>query len=214
MNPIDLSGVPLQAGGKAQEMSPIVAWGLGALPGSSQSTSATGFTDANLWKDTDVTPTNLGASPTNSDMFNRFFKVVRRSNLTLPIGGQHKHVVNLSPNRLFKQSEMAESSTFANVSVFTLIVHQGVPVVGCNTGGIPLVTTSSSQLSFVQTLRYKWTFTQDAQVNTYVANYLPSSAREYQSIQPSLVKVNDVTNIATITPTAIQYVSLPSECTR
>lgn len=213
----DLSGNQLgtNIGQGNQYMDPSTAWYLGMQ---NQRNTASGFATAPGFNSSEYPdPSNLGATPYMSKLFKDFFKVVRKSNVSLPIGGQHKHYVDLKPNAIVDQDFMSQNAIYRGLSFFTLIVVSGVPVVGCppNVDTDAPVSTSSVSLSVLQNIKYKYTWTEDTRENIYRANFITTVPTEYQSIQPSLVKVDNAnTTLQTVSPTSVQFVSLPSECTR
>lgn len=214
---LDLSGNLEQAGGYNLVMTPIVAWQNGYL---NEFRDSTGFKDAyTLNSNID----NLGAVPTSSELFRRYYKIVRRTALSLPIGGQHKHVVDLKSNYIINNNLFSQNGLFQGLSYTTLMVVSGVPVVGCPGEGqfAAPVLTSQTSVSCVQAVKYKWTWTADQQVNTYNANYMPQSSVGAQSIQPAFTKVYDADSSFAKIPagngggaTTYLYTDLPSECTR
>lgn len=207
--------------GASSDFNPLIAWAQsvdGSLGQASEALNATGFKDALFYNSTDVEYQNLGATPYNSKLFQRYFKVVRKTNLSLPIGGQHKHIVDLKSNYLVDNFELGQSSALAGLTMFTMIVASGVPVVACPPVGSanPDVSVSATSLSVVQTLKYKYAWTQDTSPSTYVASYVQQVNTGMTSVQPAMVKVYDAGNSTAtyIDNSAPQYVNLPSECTR
>lgn len=202
-------------------LDPGYAWFLGMA---NEKTTATGYESAALTEPPGYQ--NLGSTPYQSKLFKDYFKVVRKTNVSLPIGGTHKHYVDLKPNFVFDNDIMAQNNVYAGTSFFTMIVASGVPVVKCpgNTGpDYPLAnfkgdaTTSAVSLSIIQQVRYKWTWVEDGRENIYFANYINTgNPAGGQTIQPAMVKISDADQVDTqtggLTGTAMTW--LPSECTR
>lgn len=221
--PLDMSGNIVYFGGKFGQstnlLDPGVAWVLGMK---NQSYSATGFQNDGSTYEL-PSPENLGATPYQSKLFKDYFKVVRKTNVSLPIGGQHKHFVDLKPNVVIDNDMMTQNNAFKGLSFFTLIVASGVPVVKCPDLN-PLdvlrnpfgdATTSAVSVSVIQQIKYKWTWVQDARENIYRANYINNqNVAAAQSIQPAMTKINyaDIPILQTTSDGVL--VDLPSECTR
>lgn len=207
----DLSG---NVGGGSQTLDPSVAWATGS---ENQGNMATGFPLTWDTKASSVNPSNLGATPYQSKMFKDFFKVVRKTNVSLPIGGQHRHCVDLKPNFVVDNDILSQNNVYKGMSYFTLIVASGIPVVKCGLGDDTSdVTTSAVSLSVIQNVKYKWSWCEDSRVNIYYANAINTANNNpAQSVQPSMVKVDraDYLGLSKIQPTNNQFVSLPSECT-
>lgn len=218
----DLSGNLITNSGLSRSfkiLDPSVAWFFGM---NNQNTQATGFLGAPGLVTEKPDPGNLGATPYQSKLFKDYFKVVRKTNLSIPIGGQHKHYVDLKPNRVIDGDMMTQNAIYKGLSFFTLIVVSGVPVTACpGNGSLPGiggdVSTSAVSLSVIQNVKYKWTWTEDSRENVYRAKFInDSNLNDYSSVQPAMVKVlkaQDWTQ-SVVNPTAEQFVSLPSECTR
>lgn len=200
-------------------LDPSTAWFLGMQ---NQQSIASGFASATGFQPEKSDPTNLGATPYQSKLFKDYFKVLRKTNVSIPIGGQHKHHVDLKPNAIIDGDMMSQNAIYRGLSFFTLIVVSGVPVVACPGNGTQEgagadVATSAVSLSVIQSVKYKWTWVEDTRENVYLAQFINlQNTNTFTSVQPSLVKVNNATEWMqqSVNPTANQYVSLPSECTR
>lgn len=211
----DLSGSPVSSAGQPLTMTPVVSWAEGY---NNQYLAGSAYKPLQVIGSTIA---NLGVIPTESEFFRRYYKVVKKTTLSLPIGGQHKHLVGLKSNYIVNNNLFSQNGQFAGLSYTTLMVVSGVPVVACPLSASlpPQATTSQTSVSCVQTVKYKWTWVRDSETNVYNANYLPSGAIEAQSIQPSFTKVYDAdSSFARISlggsPQTFQYTDLPSECTR
>lgn len=226
----DISGYPIQNNGRPYPipsgtqngtpfLTPDIAWYQGMA---NQNTTATGFESFALTEKTD--PSNLGATPYQSKLFKDYFKVVRKTNLSLPIGGQHKHFLDLKPNRVIDGDMLWQNSLFKGLSFFTLIVASGVPVVRCpETDPMPPFsnlanplgdsTTSAVSLSIIQQVKYKWSWVEDTRENIYRANYINNlNARTAQSVQPHFLKVTNADIPATQVGSNGVLSLLPSAC--
>lgn len=202
-------------------MDPTTAWSLGMT---NQQSQATGFETSA--QELPNSPANLGATPYNSKLFKDYFKVVRKTNLSLPIGGQHKHFVDMKPNAIIDNDMMSQNNTFKGLSFFTLVVASGVPVVACpntDASGVPIdpngsaqgdASTSAVSLSIIQQVKYKWTWVEDTRENIYRANYINVKNTNFQSIQPALTKVYYADSLDNEHTKDGTFTGLPSECTR
>lgn len=225
--PTNFNGSILTGGGKYGQgtllLDPVTAWSVGMT---NTSLPATGFDAAALVDDLGLaSPGNLGATPYQSKLFKDYFKVVRKTNVSLPIGGQHKHYVDLRPNMVFDNDMLQQNNVFKGVSHFTLVVASGVPVVKCvQSAPGPLSqpngdsTTSAVSLSVIQQVRYKWTWVEDSREHVYRANYINGlNTAGAQSVQPAFVKVDNADGLnggQVVGYSTNIYPELPSECTR
>lgn len=217
----DISGWPIGSiGGRpgTEFITPETAWYLGMK---NQQSNASGFGEVAFVEK--VEPYNLGATPYQSKLFKDYFKVVRKTNVSLPIGGQHKHFVDLKPNRIIDGDMLSQNSVFKGLSFFTLVVASGVPVVRCpdtnpeHTLANPLGDTSTSavSVSVIQQVKYKWTWVEDSRENIYRANYVNVlNGNTAQSVQPALCKLQAADLTVQSVVSGITYPNLPSECTR
>jgi len=146
----------------------------------------------------------LGSSPYDSQFFRDYFKTLRRTRVFLPQGATHRHVVNLSPNKIM--DETLYNSTvmwgFKGLTVYTMVVIKGLPVsrtfeADFNNGA---TTTDSVFLNWVQNRRFKWTWVQNQQ-NTaqYTNNMLPLTQ------EPPIVNIGS----GLVTPTAKTLYATP-----
>lgn len=197
-------------------LEPALAWFIGM---GNQYTNATGFESDALYEG--ATPNNLGSTPYQSKLFKDYFKVVRKTNLSLPIGGQHKHFVDLKPNFVIDGDLLTQNNVFKGLSFFTLVVSSGVPVIACPSSdpAEPLrnplgdASTSAVSLSIIQQVKYKWSWVEDSRENIYRANYINPLASDFQSTQPMNAKVSNCEVPANMTSVG-QFTCQPSECTR
>lgn len=221
--PLDFQGnLPFQNPGSFQGtniLDPGTAWSLGMK---NEAAQATGFSDKGVVTVADFN--DLGSTPYQSKLFKDYFKVVRKTNVSLPIGGQHKHFVDLKPNFVVDNDLLQQNNAFKGVSFFTIVVISGVPVIACPGTENPLanpigdVTTSATTVSIIQSVRYKWTWSEDSRENIYRASYINPDATGHQSVQPAMNKVFNANSLdlqlASYDGTSGVYTSLPSDCTR
>lgn len=221
----DISGNPIQGGvlfgqGLPGILDPAVAWYQGMTD---QSTTATGFEPTTLES---VSPYNLGATPYNSKLFKDYFKVVRKTNVSLPIGGQHKHCVDLKPNFVVDNDLLQQNNVFRGLSFFTLVVASGIPVIKCpsiiedpRSNPFGDATTSAVSVSIIQQVKYKWTWCEDTRENIYRSNYINSAnTNGAQTTQPAMNVLNyselHSNQTATANGSNFIFTNKPSECTR
>lgn len=211
-----LGGIGRPTPGQTKFLTPDTAWQYGMA---NEASVATGF---QYLADTTVDPTNLGATPYQSKLFKDYFKVVRKSNLTLPIGGQHKHYVDLKPNAVIDNDMMTQNSVFKGLSFFTMVVASGVPVIACPDTNLdhnlrnPLgdANTSAVSVSIIQQVKYKWTWVEDSRENIYRANYINKDNVGWESTQPALTKIYHAEVPGAQVNAEGTFTCQPSECTR
>lgn len=223
---VDQSGSSIGrfTGAQNNMLSPDLAWFYGMK---NEGSSASGFVNAYSTA-ADISPNNLGATPYQSKLFKDYFKVVRKTNISLPIGGQHKHHVDLKPNAVIDNDMMSQNSVYKGLSFFTLVVASGVPVVKCPDANADHVfanplgdaTTSQVSISVIQQVKYKWTWVEDSRENIYRANYI-NQANPYgaQSVQPAMnivVNADSKAQVAEYDSVSGAGVAtlLPNVCTR
>ena len=144
------------------------------------------YWDSGLNAQASVSNTSLlsripGTSPTDSQLFNLYFRIKKRTTLLMPIGGSHRHLVNIKCNRVVDKFLMGtlEAPTLinlANVTSFVMFNIKGLPCYGNPVVPGPAVTTSIAELGIVGVQRAKWTYIVD---NTYASNVtatLPTTA--------------------------------------
>lgn len=120
----------------------------------------------------------LKSSPFDSPEFKQFFKVVRRTRVQLVGGGTHRHSVVLKPNMLINEALLNYAAgDLQGLTVYTMARFYGQPV-SADQSGSPQVTTAAIKIDCVQTLRYKYTWSQDITNNVYVQDNLLSLTGE------------------------------------
>ena len=114
----------------------------------------------------------LSVVPTDSRLFNNYFKIVKKTRVQMCAGATHKHKVNISTNRMIDQlyvnTQMAGSLGF---STYTMFVAVGTPVWDTIVEGGE-VTTSPVSLNVVATQRVRWAYVADQTYQSSVATTL------------------------------------------
>ena len=158
---------------------PVNCWNQGV------SDITAGIPTSNTW-------TVIKSLPFDSQLFNDYFKVVRRHHVGMPQGATHRHTVDLGVDKVF-DAELLQSITGASalypdqaqntlrnmrgVTMWTMVVHYGQPASAATDAGA-VVTTAKIALDFVQSLRYKYTYIQDTTRNAVITDSLQSLANE------------------------------------
>jgi len=104
--------------------------------------------------------TCLSAVPTDSRLFNDYFRITKKTRVFMAPGATHKHVVNISTNRII--DEVLASATFTGVAGFTsytMALVRGMPVWVEEEGSGP--TTNSLNLLCVNSQRVKYSWISD-----------------------------------------------------
>ena len=133
------------------------------------------------------TPTNpfpnwqiIKSLPYDSQLFNTYFKVVKRHHIGMPQGSTHRHTVNLDVGKILdgeyiqsmgqqnQQSATSAAATLqrnlAGITMWSMVVAYGQPASTPITEPTPqatVVTTARVAIDVVQSLRYKYTWIQD-----------------------------------------------------
>lgn len=109
----------------------------------------------------------VGSSIRDSDIFNDYFKVVKRVVIQLPQGGCHRHVFTQDLNRIVDRTLLYEQ--FSNITpayalqgltYFTMLRVRGYPV-SDNKGTGSSITTASVAIDVVETRRWSYTYVVD-----------------------------------------------------
>lgn len=131
---------------------------------------------------------NVNSLPTDSRLFNDYFKVVKRTHIGLVAGATHRHHVVMKLNKLIDTEVLNKAyGDLAGYTTYTLVVINGQPTSIPTEEGTPVVTTAQTQLDIVYAIRAKYTYVLDNQVAWYVQDNLSSLTGE-QITQPSLGK--------------------------
>jgi len=124
----------------------------------------------------------LGSSPYDSQFFRDYFKTLRRTRVFLPQGSTHRHVVNLSPNKLL--DETLYNSTvmwgYKGLTVYTMVVMKSVPVSRALEGDFQQAQTTTDRVyvNWVQNRRFKYTWVANDQNQLYYANNMLPLSQE------------------------------------
>lgn len=139
---------------------PVLAWQQGISDIANDASN-------DLWR-------TLKALPFDSQVFNTWFKVVKRHHVGMPQGSTHRHTVNLDIDKILDGELLQIGTANANgstntykpfnirgLTMFTMVVAYGQPISVPQTGGPTLVTTAQVAIDVVASTRYKYTWCQD-----------------------------------------------------
>jgi len=120
----------------------------------------------------------IGSSPFDSQLFRDFFHVKKRTMVSLPQGAVHRHQVLAKPSYLVQDSFLQNSvaNGILGLTGFTMFVVRGYPSTGTEQQEppVPFTTTTPASLSIVQTIRVKYSWSQDFSNSIYWKNNLPA----------------------------------------
>lgn len=90
----------------------------------------TGMFDQNVSASGPPTPDAIiGSKPTDSVVFNNYYRIVKRTELVLPQNATHLHKVNINVNRTFNLTELSVMSKYLggikDVTHYTMVVVRG-----------------------------------------------------------------------------------------
>lgn len=116
----------------------------------------------------------IGSVPTDSVMFNKFFKIVQRTRVNLPPGGMHRHEVTYRPNRKV-QGFWPDAAPYGlgGLTCYTLIVHYGQPAHDSTT--TTSVTMDISSLDIVTKTNILYKFLENSTINWQKNNTLATT---------------------------------------
>lgn len=134
--------------------------------------------DLEAWK-------NVMSLPTDSKLFNDYFRVIKRNHIGLVAGATHRHSVILKPNKII-DSELIRRSNgdLAGYAVYCLVVINGQPASISDEAGA-IVTTAKTALDVVYSGRFKYSFVND-NTNLWTVNDNLSTLTGEVITQPSL----------------------------
>lgn len=159
-------------GGSPPTADPLSAWRQGV---SDQTSTSPDFT---AWQ-------NVMSLPTDSKLFNDWFRVIKRSHVGLQAGSTHRHSVILKPNKIIDTELLQRSNgDLAGYSVYVLVVINGQPASIKDEGGA-IVTTATTALDCVYSSRVKYSWVADNTNAWNVRDNLSTLTGE-QITQPSL----------------------------
>lgn len=152
----------------APTANPVAAW-------------SQGVSDEDVLASPDLTAyKNINSLPTDSRLFRDFFRVVKRTHISLAQGSTHRHHVALAPNRLLDNELLSRANgDLKGLTVYTMICAYGQPASIPGTDGQPAtVTTAAGALDIVRTSRVKYSWAVDNNVTWFVSDGLSSLAGE------------------------------------
>lgn len=126
---------------------------------------------------TPVPPSKIpSAVPSDSQLFRDYFYVKRKTSVILTQGGIHRHVVTNKMNFLVDDSmillDQRERRGLKGLTTYTMLVQRGLPATVTQPTMAPQAVLPISQLAFVATRRFKYTFVQDNSNGLYPSNNL------------------------------------------
>lgn len=117
--------------------------------------------------------TCLSAQPSDSRLFNDYFKITRKTRVFMAPGATHKHVVNINTNRIV--DEVLASATIsgrAGFTTYTMALVRGMPVAVNDSDP----TTNSLSLLCVNSQRVKYSWISDTTYGSIFGTALNSVA--------------------------------------
>lgn len=142
------------APGTGPTANPLNAWKYGV---SDQSPTAP---DLNAWE-------CINSLPTDSKLFNDWFRIIKRSHIGLTAGATHRHSVVLKPNKIVDAELLQRcNGNLAGFTCYSMVVINGQPASVKSEAGA-VVTTATTALDVVVARRTKYSYVQD---NTTVWN--------------------------------------------
>lgn len=116
----------------------------------------------------------IGSVPTDSYMFNKFYKIVQKTRVSMAPGQMHRHQVTFRPQRKV-QGFWVDAAPYglANTTCWTLIVHHGSPAHDSTTN--TSVTIDVSSLDIVRKYTYAYKFLEDSNANWQKTNNLATT---------------------------------------
>nr|WAE42513.1 MAG: capsid protein [Cressdnaviricota sp.] len=91
--------------------------------------------------------------PTNSKLFNQYWKIRRVTHIDLAQGRSHEHIIKFNANRILDMERCQGSNVIGGLTSYTLIVSRGMPTVVPTTS---TATLTPSQVPCVVRTQYKW----------------------------------------------------------
>lgn len=116
----------------------------------------------------------VGSCPTDSVMFNKFYKIVQRTRINMGPGQMHRHEVTFRPNRKVQGFWVdAVPYGLAGLTCWTLIVHHGQPAHDSTT--TTNVTIDVSSLDIVRKTCWTYKFLENSTINWQKSNTLATT---------------------------------------
>jgi len=113
----------------------------------------------------------LTSKPTDSHLFNDFFKITKTSRVMLAAASSHKHIVNISVNKYIDEC-LANNQIGAlkGFTTFTMFCGAGFPLALAETGA---VTTNAAAVNVVRSTRVKYNWVSDTSYTSTFSTTLP-----------------------------------------
>lgn len=116
----------------------------------------------------------IGMNPTQSALFNQYYRVKQHSRIILAQGQSHSHTVYVKPMRVFNSEVLSEASiSVKGLSMWTMIVVSGLPQNDSTTK--TQVSTGNCALDIVTTKTIKYTWSSDTNNSYFYTNNLPNA---------------------------------------
>lgn len=116
----------------------------------------------------------IGSEPTESVTFNQFYKVVQRTRVSMGPGQMHRHEITYNPNRILAGLYLTNVAyNVAGISMYTLVVHHGMPAHDSTTKTDVRVDVSA--MDYVQKVSYDWREVEDATTSWFKSNTLATT---------------------------------------
>lgn len=143
---------------------------------------------------------NLSSVPTDSQLFNQFFKITKKTRVFMAPGACHKHTVNIKTNKLIDEYlTPTQYQGLKGVTTYLLAVTRGMPVWDGQDGGVTS-TTSSCALQVVRSQRIKYSYIADTSYTSLFGSTLtqiPSANQQFVSpLNGTVVNVEGVPAIS------------------
>jgi hypothetical protein len=82
------------------------------------------------------TPAFIGASPTESELFNTYWKIASKVSIEIPAGGSHKHHSYYDLSAILTTTRYNSSALLGGVTRNIMIVARGVPMLDSTLGTV------------------------------------------------------------------------------
>jgi len=118
----------------------------------------------------------VGALPTDSDLFNTFFKIQKRTSVVLAPGNLHRHETFSYPHRVVSKALSAYIGTngcIAGLTSWVMVVIKGSPDSDNTTSS--QVSVGSSLLNYTVQADYRFRYMMSNQPDIFKSNNLPGS---------------------------------------
>lgn len=116
----------------------------------------------------------IGCTPTQSALFNSYYRVKQHSRIILAQGQSHTHSCYLAPMRVVNTEILTEGTmSVKGLSLWTVIMVSGLPQNDSTTK--TQVSTGNSALDIVTTKTIKYTWAADTNHSYFYTNSLPAA---------------------------------------